>query len=220
METDVLFCLFWENMDTAVSIAITVTAAPLEFRHPPTTSVPLSSALLSVRSFLHGCQKKGAPVHLLLIYLGHACENRSMFHGSPRARIRERGCDCREIKPLKVMPCLIFTATNERSSPLSQTSSQAAIIPSRGSVHGRQKGGSITSPDLPTLYVCGGVVCVCVCAFIWLCESVRLYLSTLHVCVCLPALSYLFLFLIVSVGSLTEASSIQVQLVFKPQEGP
>lgn len=85
-----------------------------------------------------------------------------------------RGCDCREIKPLKVMPCLIFRATNERSISLSQTSSQAAIIPSRGSVLGRQKGGNVTSSDMPALYV---FVC--------------LYLSTLRVCV--PAHSYLFL---------------------------
>lgn len=71
------------------------------------------------------------------------------------------------------MPCLIFRATNERSISLSQTSSQAAIIPSRGSVLGRQKGGNVTSSDMPALYV---FVC--------------LYLSPLSVCV--PAHSYLF----------------------------
>lgn len=92
------------------------------------------------------------------------------------------------------MACLIFRATNERSSSPSQTSSQAAIIPSRGSVLGRQKGGNITSPDVPTLYVFVEAF-VCVCVYLSVCESVCLYLSTLHVCVCVcvPAHSYLSL---------------------------
>lgn len=47
METGVLFCCYWKNMDAAVFIAVTVT--PLVFRHPPTSSIPLSSALISVR---------------------------------------------------------------------------------------------------------------------------------------------------------------------------
>lgn len=70
----------------------------------------------------------------------------------------ERGCDCREIKPLKVMPCLIFRSANEVGCSLSQTSSRAAIIAGRGSELGRQKEGNITSPSVPS--VCGGVVCL------------------------------------------------------------
>lgn len=90
---------------------------------------------------------------------------------------REGCCDRREIKPLKVMPCLIFRATNEWSISLSQTSSQAAIIPSRGCVLGRGK--IVTSSDMRAL-------CVFVC----------LYLSTLPVCVspCTPHSFPLFLF--------------------------
>lgn len=123
---------------------------PLEFRHPSTARI-LSSALIAVRSF-----SPRLPVHLLLIYLGHACcENRSIFCSSQQPRISKSGCDCREIRPLKAMPCLIFKPTNERSVSLPQTSSQAAIIPSRGSLLGMQKGGNVT----PLTYMC---MCACV----------------------------------------------------------
>lgn len=91
------------------------------------------------------------------------------------------GCDCREIKPLKVMPCLIFRATNERSSSLWQTSSQAAIIPSGGSVLGRQKGGHITSPDMPTSVF---VEALCMCVFICLCVRVCVCICQLCMFVC------------------------------------
>lgn len=171
-------------MDTDVSIAITVTAAPLESSSD--TLPPQALSFLSV-NFSAVAKRKG-PVHLLLIYLGHACENRSIFWGSRRARIRERGCDCREIKPLKVMPCLIFRAANERSSSLSQTSSQAAIIPSRGSVLGRQKAGNITSPDVPTLYVFVEAlrVCVCLSVCVWKCASVSVNSACLCICLHIP----------------------------------
>lgn len=175
METDLSFCSLCEKMDT-VSVCILATAAPLDFRRPPTTSgfPPLPVNFFTVA-------KRKGPAHLLLIYLGHAWENGGVLRGSWRGRIRERGCDRREIKPLKVMPCLIFRSTNELSCSHPQTSSQAAIIAGRESELGRQKGENITSPSVSTACVCGGVVCVCQC------EKACLYLS---VCVCLhPASS-------------------------------
>lgn len=115
------------------------------------------------------------------------------------------------------MPCLIFRTTNEGSSSLSQTSSQAAIIPGRGSVLGRQKRASITSPDVSTVCVqvfvqaLGGGVCLSA----W--EIVCLYLSTLHVCVCFPSHSRLSLSPRMLVCRyMGRRGSI---LIFKPQEG-
>ena len=129
---------------------ILLSASPSLSLWLPLTSSALFSSLSA--NFSPRFLKEKVPVHLLLIYLGHACENGSVLCGSRRVRIRERGWDCSEIKPLKVMPCLIFRATNEQSGSHSQTSSQAAIIPGRGSVLGRQKGGNVTSPDVPALW--------------------------------------------------------------------
>ena len=137
---------FWEHIDAAVS-PLQSLSPPLELRHPSTARI-LRSALIAVRSF-----SPRLPVHLLLIYLGHACcENRSIFCSSQQPRISESGCDCREIRPLKTMPCLIFRAANERSIALPQTSSQPAIIPSRGSFAWDVEGRGRYSAD----------VCACV----------------------------------------------------------
>lgn len=68
-----LVLLLCKKMDPAVSIAVTVAvaAAPLSLRRPPTHKRSLSSSTL-VRSFLHGCQKEKAPVHLTT-YLFRSC---------------------------------------------------------------------------------------------------------------------------------------------------
>lgn len=126
------------------------------------------------------------------------------------------------------MPCLIFRSTNELGCLLSQTSSRAAIIAGRGTVLGRQKGGSITSPNVPSVCVCGGVVlcsvwmCVSVCLSV--CESVCLWPSTLHVS--MPAGTLLSLSPPVCVRCLCRSSYIEggvIQVLFdffEPQEGP
>ena len=87
------------------------------------------------------------------------------------------------------MPCLIFRATNERSCSLPQTSSQAAIIPSKRKCAWKAEGREhYLTRSANSVYVWRR--CVCVCVYLSVCESVRLYLSTLLVCVCQPAPSY------------------------------
>lgn len=79
------------------------------------------------------------------------------------------------------MLCLIFRATNEQSCSLFQTSSQAAIIPGRGSVLGRQNGGKITSLSVSALFVLVEVVCVRVSVCVCVRAIVCLYLPAINI---------------------------------------
>lgn len=103
MEMDVLFCHF-------------VRRWILQSPSPPSNHERSLSSSLVCPLISPQLPKKKGPVHLLLIYLGHACENRSIFCGSPWGRNRAKGCDCREIKPLKPMLCLVFRAAREPRS--------------------------------------------------------------------------------------------------------
>lgn len=104
-------CWFpWKWTSCSVTLSEDGSCSPRR-RRP---AFPLVFSRLSV-NFSTVAKKKGL-VHLLLIYLGHACENRSIFCGSPWGRNRAKGCDCREIKPLKPMLCLVFRAAREPRS--------------------------------------------------------------------------------------------------------
>lgn len=118
------FAVFVRAWIRQVSVTNVFTGNPLEFRCPPTTNaLPLvcSFLLLSVNFSIVAKRTPPPPNQPFTTYLFRSLPVRTGAYSAALdgGRIRDMGCDCREIKPLKVMPCLIFRVTNERSSSLS-----------------------------------------------------------------------------------------------------
>lgn len=186
METDACFSAFvrkWKLLSPSPSLSLLLhlNLDPV----PPQGFFPSLCSHLFQLIFSVVARRKG-PVQLLLIYLGHAWENGSIFRSSGRGSIRERGCDCREIKPLKVTPWYLDQLMNWAACAPWRAAGQLLQRKCAWEAEGREHYLTRCANCMCLWRRCV-VLCVCVCVVslsvcVWKCVCVHQLCMLLHVC--------------------------------------